>query len=262
MTIRTLIWHEHRHEKTNKLVASLYPEGMHGALKNAFKGDKDFIVDHALLDDDAEHGLSQKRLDETDVLLWWGHAAHGDVKDEIVERVAKRVWEGMGLIVLHSGHYSKIFKKLMGTPCSLKWREAGEKERVWIVNPNHPIAQGLPEMIEIENEEMYGEPFSIPEPLETVMISHFEGGEVFRSGVTYRRGAGNVFYFRPGHEAYTAYHNPMVLKVIKNATRWAYNPAKAWVGIHPSPNVPHDKAPNPLAVKGPQLHADGEEGYR
>jgi trehalose utilization protein len=262
MTIRTLIWHEHRHEKTNKLVAKLYPQGMHGALKNAFKGHKEFSVSHALLDDDAEHGLQQKRLDETDVLLWWGHAAHGDVKDEIVERVAKRVWEGMGLIVLHSGHYSKIFKKLMGTPCSLKWREAGEKERVWIVNPNHPIAQGLPEMIEIENEEMYGEPFSIPEPLETVMISHFEGGEVFRSGVTYRRGAGNVFYFRPGHEAYAAYHNPLVLAVIRNATRWAYNPAKPWVGIHPSPNVPADKALIPLEIKGPRLHADGEEGYR
>ena len=262
MTIRTLIWHEHRHEQTNKLVASLYPEGMHGALKKAYKGDKEFVVDHALLDDDEEHGLSQKRLDETDVLLWWGHAAHGDVKDEIVERVAKRVWEGMGLIVLHSGHYSKIFKKLMGTPCSLKWREAGEKERVWIINPNHPIAAGLPEMIEIENEEMYGEPFSIPEPLETVMISHFEGGEVFRSGVTYRRGAGNVFYFRPGHEAYTAYHNPLVLKVIKNATRWAYNPAKPWFGIHPSPNVPADKAPVPLEIKGPRLHEDGKEGFK
>ncbi len=262
MTIRTLIWHEHRHEKSNKLVAKLYPEGMHGAIRNAFKGDTDFSVDHALLDDDAEHGLSQKRLDETDVLLWWGHAAHGDVKDEIVERVAKRVHEGMGLIVLHSGHYSKIFKRLMGTPCSLKWREAGEQELVWIINPNHPIAAGLPECIKIDMEEMYGEPFSIPEPLETVMISHFEGGEVFRSGVTYKRGAGNIFYFRPGHEAYRAYHNPDVLRVIKNATRWAYNPAKAWAGIHPSPNVPHDKAPYPLEEKGEKLHAHGEEGYR
>ena len=262
MTIRTLIWHEHRHEKSNKLVAKLYPEGMHGALKNAYKGDKDFAVSHALLDDDAEHGLSQKRLDETDVLVWWGHVAHGEVKDEIVERVAKRVWEGMGLIVLHSGHYSKIFKKLLGTPCSLKWREAGEVERIWITNPNHPIAAGLPEMIEIEHEEMYGEPFSIPEPMETLMISHFEGGEVFRSGCTWQRGAGRIFYFRPGHEAYPTFYNPLVLQVIKNATRWACNPAKAWSGIHTAPNVPHDKAPIPLKVKGPRLHKDGEEGYR
>ncbi len=261
MTINVTIWHEHRHEQTNKLVQSLYPQGMHGALKKAFDGDKRFHVETALLEQ-PEHGLTQDRLDKTDVLTWWGHAAHGEVQDEIVERVAKRVWEGMGLIVLHSGHYSKIFKKLMGTPCSLKWREAGELERVWIVNPNHPIAAGLPERIDIEHEEMYGEPFSIPEPLETVMISHFEGGEVFRSGVTYQRGAGKVFYFRPGHEAYPTYHNPQVLQVIRNACAWAYNPAKPWTGIHPSPNVPHDKAPNPLEVKGPRLHADGEEGLR
>jgi trehalose utilization protein len=262
MTIRTLIWHEHRHEKSNKLVASLYPEGMHGALKKAYAGDKDFKVDHALLDDDAEHGLSQKRLNETDVLLWWGHAAHGDVKDEIVERVAKRVWEGMGLIVLHSGHFSKIFKRLMGTPCALTWREAGEKERLWVINPGHPIATGLPNYVEIEHEEMYGEPFSIPEPMETVFISHFDGGEVFRSGVTYQRGAGKIFYFRPGHEAYPTYHNPVVLGIIRNATKWAYNPAKSWTGIHDAPNVPHDKAPIPVEVKGPRLHKDGEQGLR
>jgi trehalose utilization protein len=262
MTIRTLIWHEHRHENKNKLVASLYPQGMDGALKRAFDGDKEFVVSQARLDDDAEHGLSQKRLDETDVLLWWGHVAHGEVKDEIVERVAKRVWEGMGLIVLHSGHFSKIFKRLMGTPCALKWREAGENERVWILNRNHPIAEGLPEQIFIEHEEMYGEPFSIPEPMETVMISWFEGGEVFRSGVTYQRGAGKIFYFRPGHEAYPTYKNPEVLRVIRNATRWAYNGTAKWKGIHDAPNVPHDKAPVPLEVKGPTLHEAGQEGFR
>jgi trehalose utilization protein len=262
MTIRVLIWHEHRHEKKNRLVAQIYPEGMHGALKNAFKGQEGFSVSHALLDDDAEHGLSEKRLADTDVLIWWGHVAHGEVKDEIVERVARRVHEGMGLIVLHSGHFSKIFKRLMGTPCALKWREAGENERIWILNRNHPITAGLPEQIFIEHEEMYGEPFSIPEPLETVMISWFEGGEVFRSGVTYQRGAGRIFYFRPGHEAYPTFHHPHVLQVIRNAVRWAHNPAPAWTAINDAPNVPHDKAPVPLTVKGPRLHQDGEEGYR
>jgi trehalose utilization protein len=260
--IRTLIWHEHRHEKKNKLVASIYPDGMDGALAKAFEGLKEFTVSRARQDDDEEHGLSQKRLDDTDVLLWWAHMAHGEVKDAIVERVVKRVHEGMGLIVLHSGHYSKVFKRLMGTPCSLKWREAGENERIWIMNPNHPIAEGLPEQIFIEHEEMYGEPFSIPEPQETVMISWFEGGEVFRSGVTYTRGAGKIFYFRPGHEAYPTYHNKQVLQVIRNATRWAHNPAKPWVGIYDAPNVPHDKAPVPLEVKGPRLHQDGEQGFR
>lgn len=261
MTIRTLIWHEHRHEKTNKLVAQLYPEGMHGALKKAFDGEKDFHVETALLDE-PEHGLTVERLAKTDVLIWWGHVAHGEVKDEIVERVVQRVWEGMGLIVLHSGHFAKVFKRLMGTPCSLKWREAGEVERLWVINRNHPIAAGLPEYIELPNEEMYGEPFTIPEPMETVFISWFEGGEVFRSGVTFQRGGGKIFYFRPGHEAYTSFNNAQVLQVVRNAARWACNPAKAWADIGEAPNVPHDKAPVPLEVKGPRLHADGEQGYR
>lgn len=261
MTIRTLIWNENRHEKKNKLVQQIYPKGIHGAIAQAFAGEADFTVDTATLDD-AEHGLSAERLAKTDVLLWWGHMAHGDVSDAVVERVAERVWQGMGLIVLHSGHFSKIFKRLMGTPCTLKWREAGEIERLWILNRNHPIAEGLPECITIEHEEMYGEPYAIPEPLETVMISWFEGGEVFRSGVTYQRGAGRIFYFRPGHEAYPTYHNKDVLHVIRNATRWAYNPQKPWSGILDAPNVPADKAPVPLEIKGPRLHEDGEDGFR
>ena len=146
-------------------------------------------------------------------------------KDEIVERVQERVWEGMGLIVLHSGHFSKIFKRLMGTPCALSWREAGEVERLWVLNTNHPIAAGLPPYFEIEHEEMYGEPFTVPEPLETLFISWFEGGEVFRSGLTYQRGAGRIFYFRPGHEAYPTYHNADVRRILGNAVNWAYNPA-------------------------------------
>jgi trehalose utilization protein len=261
MTIRVLIWNENQHEKKNKLVQKLYPDGIHNAVKAAFAGDRAIVAETATLDD-PEHGLTVDRLAKTDVLFWWGHMAHGEVKDEIVERVAQRVWEGMGIVILHSGHFSKIFKRLMGTPCALKWREAGEVERLWVINRNHPIAAGLPEYVEIEHEEMYGEPFSIPEPMETVFISHFEGGEVFRSGVTYTRGAGRVFYFRPGHEAYPTYHNKQVLQIIRNAAHWAYNPAKAWTGINDAPNVPHDKAPVPLTVKGPRLHQDGEEGYR
>lgn len=205
MSIRALVWGENVHEHKNEAVAELYPDGMHACIANLLGEDKNIITATATLQE-PEHGLTQEVLDNTDVLLWWGHAAHGDVSDEVVERVAERVWAGMGLIVLHSAHFSKIFKRLMGTPCALKWREAGERERLWVVNPRHPIAAGLPEYFELENEEMYGEPFSIPEPLETVFISWFQGGEVFRSGVTYRRGAGNIFYFRPGHETYPTYH--------------------------------------------------------
>jgi len=207
-----------------------------------------------------EHGLSEKRLAATDVLLWWGHAAHGEVKDEIVERVQKRIWEGMGLIVLHSGHYSKIFKRLMGTPCSLKWREAGERERVWAINRGHPIAQGIGECLEIGETEMYGEPFAVPEPLETVFVSWYEGGEVFRSGLTYQRGAGRIFYFSPGHETYPIYHNEGVQQVLRNAVHWAHNPAPAWSGITNAPNVPTDKAKEKIVQKGLRLHADGDKG--
>jgi len=196
------------------------------------------------------------------VLLWWGHKDHGAVTDAIVERVAKRVWEGMGLIVLHSGHFSKIFKRLMGSPCALSWREAGERERLWVVSPGHPIAQGLGPYFELEHEEMYGEPFSIPEPLETVFISWFQGGEVFRSGVTYRRGAGNIFYFRPGHETYPSYHDATVAMVLRNSVRWAHNATGAWAKVHDAPNVPVDKALEKIVERGPRLHQAGQAGFR
>jgi trehalose utilization protein len=261
MPIRALVWNENQHEQKNKLVQTLYPRGIHGAIASALEEGGGIEVRTATLDE-PEHGLSVDALAETDVLLWWGHAAHGRVEDAIVERVQQRVWEGMGLIVLHSGHFSKIFKRLMGTPCSLSWREAGEVERLWVVNRNHPIAAGLPPYFEIEHEEMYGEPFTVPEPLETVFISWFEGGEVIRSGLTYQRGAGRIFYFRPGHEAYPTYHDASVRKVLVNAVRWAFNPAPAWTSVGDAPNTPADKAPVPVEIKGPRLHADGEEGYR
>lgn len=218
--LRVTVWNENRHEKTNEKVRAVYPEGIHTAIGQGL-GTEDFEVRYATLDDDEEHGLSEQVLSETDVLFWWGHTAHGDVKDEIVERVHSRVLRGMGLIVLHSGHFSKIFKKLTGTSCDLKWREADEKERIWIVAPNHPIAEGLGEYIDLEREEMYGEHFDIPAPDELVMVSWFEGGEVFRSGCTFHRGQGKIFYFRPGHETYPTYYNEQVRRVLSNAAKWA-----------------------------------------
>jgi trehalose utilization protein len=218
--IRVTVWHEFRHEKTNPKVAELYPEGMHGTIA-AFLGKDAAIQVRTATLDEPEHGLTQEVLDETDVLIWWGHMAHAEVADEIVARAHKRVLEGMGLIVLHSGHYAKIFKALLGTTCSLKWREADDKERVWNINPSHPIAQGIGDYFEIPKEEMYGEPFGIPDPDELIFISWFTGGEVFRSGATWQRGHGRIFYFRPGHETYPAYHQAEVQKVITNAVHWA-----------------------------------------
>lgn len=218
--IRVTVWNEYRHEKTNAEIAKLYPEGMHGAIAKHLRA-QGFEVRTASLDE-PEHGLTEQALAGTDVLIWWGHMAHQEVRDEIVARVKQRILEdGMGLIVLHSGHYSKIFRALMGTSCSLKWREIGEKERLWVVAPGHPIAEGLGEYFEIPHAEMYGEHFDIPEPDTLVFISWFQGGEVFRSGCCFYRGRGKIFYFRPGHETYPIYHQAEVLRVIANAARWA-----------------------------------------
>lgn len=217
---RVLVWGENRHEKKNPKVAALYPQGMHETIAGFLRKEADLEVRTAWLDQ-PEHGLTKEVLADTDVLIWWGHMAHREVDDAIVQRVKTRVLEGMGLIALHSAHYSKIFKALMGTTCSLKWREASDKERLWNVCPSHPIAAGIGDYFEIPYEEMYGEPFGIPEPDELIFISWFTGGEVFRSGATWRRGHGRVFYFRPGHETYPTYHHPDVQRVITNATHWA-----------------------------------------
>ncbi|WP_170008564.1 ThuA domain-containing protein [Bacillus fonticola] len=213
------VWNEYRHEQKHEEVRKIYPNGIHQVLASAL-GEQGFDVKTATLDE-PEHGLTDNVLNNTDVLVWWGHLAHDEVSDDIVEKVQKRVWEGMGLIVLHSAHFSKIFKKLMGTGCDLKWREANEKERLWVVNPSHPIVEGIGEYIELEEEEMYGEHFDIPTPDELVFLSWFQGGEVFRSGATFRRGNGKIFYFRPGHETHPTYYNKQIQKVIGNAVKWA-----------------------------------------
>jgi trehalose utilization protein len=217
--LKVVVWNENRHEQTDQEVRDVYPEGIHGTIAS-FLGEAQFDVSTATLDE-PEHGLIDEVLNQTDVLIWWGHIAHHEVQDEVVEKVKQRVLDGMGLIVLHSGHFSKLFKTLMGTSCDLKWREASEKERIWIIDPSHPIVEGLGEYIELEKEEMYGEHFDIPTPDELVMVSWFEGGEVFRSGCTYKRGKGKVFYFRPGHETYPTYYNKDVQRVIMNAVKWA-----------------------------------------
>jgi trehalose utilization protein len=217
--LKVTIWNEFLHEKLHEEVRKVYPEGIHKAIADGLAS-FGFNISTAVLEE-PEHGLTEEVLANTDVLVWWGHMGHDRVEDAIVNRVHQRVLQGMGLVVLHSGHFSKIFKKLMGTTCDLKWREAGERERIWTVDPAHPIAEGIGEYIEIQQEEMYGEHFDIPAPDELVFVSWFEGGEVFRSGVTYHRGNGKIFYFRPGHETYPTYYNEQVLRVIANGIKWA-----------------------------------------
>jgi trehalose utilization protein len=220
MTIRVTVWNEFRHELQDKEVADVYPKGIHTAIAEGLREHSDLSVRTATLDE-PEHGLTNDVLNNTDVLIWWGHKAHKEVSDEIVDRVQQRVLNGMGLVVLHSGHFSKIFKRLMGTTCDLKWRESDDSERLWVVAPGHPIAQGIGQYIELDHEEMYGEHFDIPEPETLVFVSWFTGGEVFRSGCCYSRGAGRIFYFRPGHETMPTYYNPDIRRVILNGVRWA-----------------------------------------
>lgn len=213
------VWNEFRHEREDEAAREQYPDGIHETIAG-FLEERGFDTRMATLDE-PEHGLTEEVLEETDVLTWWGHIAHDEVEEAIVDRVQERVLEGMGLLVLHSGHYSKPFKRLMGTSCALKWREAEERERLWVVEPGHPITEGIDECIELSEAEMYGERFDVPAPDTLVFTSWFEGGEVFRSGCCYRRGAGRIFYFRPGHETYPIYRQPEIQRVLENAVEWA-----------------------------------------
>lgn len=235
--INVTIWNENVHEKTNSAVLELYPGGLHGFLAAQLKTD-DLNIRTATLEE-PEHGLSEDVLRNTDVLLWWGHAAHDKVQDAIVDRVQQHVWDGMGLLALHSAHMSKIFRRLNGTSGKLHWREVGERERLWVIDPAHPIAAGIPEHFELPYEEMYGEPFMIAEDAKAIIISWFEGGEVFRSGFTIQRGNGRMFYFRPGHETFPAFHDANVIKVIGNAIRW----------LKPSYRAPYPKTHMPDALE-------------
>ena len=233
--IKVTIFNEFRHEKQKESIRAIYPDGIHGAIKAGIE-DEEILVRTVTLDD-PECGLTQEVLDDTDVLLWWGHMAHHEVPDEVAQRVRDAVHSGMGAIFLHSGHHSKPFRLLMGTPCNLTWREDGDYELVWVVNPAHPIAKGIGRFIKLEEVETYGEPFSIPEPDELVFIGSYEGGEVFRSGCCWQRGNGRVFYFQPGHETYPIYHQPEIIKVIKNAIHWAKPTYRAVI------ECPHVKKP-------------------
>ena len=235
--IRVTVWNEFRHEKESSQIAELYPDGIHGAIAAFLGANEDITVRTATLDE-PEHGLTQEVLDSTDVLLWWGHMAHRFVEDAVVQRVYNRVMDGMGLIVLHSGHASKIFRKLMGTDCSkLCWREDGEMLRLWVMDHNHPIADGIADYIELPVDETYGEFFNIPKPDDLVFVSWAPGGEVFRAGCCWNRGLGRVFYFQPGHETYPIYYDANIQKVITNAVRWAYRPiiCRPRTGMHTRP---------------------------
>ena len=218
--LNVVVWNEFRHEKTNDVVKAIYPDGLHAVIKSFLDTNEDMEVTLAALDD-PEQGLSDELLEKTDVLLWWGHMAHGEVDDELVKKIQTRVYLGnMGFIALHSGHHSKPFKAIVGTNGNLSWGR-DQKEIMWTIMPQHPIAAGIPDHFLIEQEELYCEPFYIPQPDALVFGAWYEDGYIFRTGACFLRGAGKVFYFQPGHETCRSFYNPYVQKIITNAVYWA-----------------------------------------
>ncbi len=241
-TLRVMVWDENPPHADKQL----YPHGIRTVVAEGLArlgGDQ--LEVHTAHLDEPEQGCSYERLRQTDVLVWWGHARHGEVSDETVERIRQRVHhKGMGLVVLHSGHYSRPFQRVLNCTGHLKggWRElpGGEAEHVRVCAPWHPIAQGIDDFV-IEQEEMYGAPFDVPPPLVVVFQSYFPyGGETFPSGLCWTvgdgidpnftsgpgggknqgYGVGRVFYFRPGHETMPTYHLPIVQQIIYNGVLW------------------------------------------
>ena len=222
--MRITIYNEYGRDQQSVAGKRAYKNGLHCEIASIFDGVEDAVINRIVTIDtllnDPENGLTEQCLAETDVLFWWGHCRHDDVPDEVVDRVERRVKEGMGIIFLHSAHFSKAIKRLLGTPCSLRWREMREAERLWICNMNHPIAQGIEQGFRLTAEEMYGEYFNIPQPDDIIFLGWFQGGDVFRSGVTFHNEKGRIFYFQPGHETFPTYKNANVRKILYNAARW------------------------------------------
>lgn len=216
--MRVTIWNENIHEQRQPEVRAIYPDGIHGCIRRFLEQDATLSIRTATFDE-PEHGLSEEVLAETDVLVYWSHWMQDEFSDEVAQRIQKHVLRGMGLVALHSAHFSKMLRLLMGTTMTLRWRH-GDRERLFVTAPAHPIAKGVPPYFELPVEEMYGEYFDIPKPDDVVFTGWFAGGEVFRSGCTFTRGLGKIFYFQPGHETCPTYHHPVIQQVIANAVKW------------------------------------------
>ncbi|MFC4243416.1 ThuA domain-containing protein [Gryllotalpicola reticulitermitis] len=242
---RITVWNENWHEQNDPDVLTRYPDGIHGAIARGLAGHLGAAATvRTATQDQPEHGLTEEILAATDTLVWWGHMRHEAVADEVVGRVVEHVLGGMGLVVLHSGHFSRPFRRLLGTTCSLGWRNDAAREHVWTVSPRHPIVDGVDLPIVLDQHETYSEFFDIPAPDETIFLSSFSGGEVFRSGVTFTRGHGRIFYFSPGDEAYPIYHHPEIQKVIANGAQWVAQEGRP----HHAPAVVHLAEPEAAAA--------------
>ena len=218
--IRVLIWNEYVHELKDEHVAKVYPEGIHKCLGEFLGKDEELEISYAWLEKDENCGITPEILENTDVIIWWGHMAHKRVPDHVATMVQEAVLSGMGAIFLHSGHHSKPFRALLGTPCDLTWRESSDSETLWVIEPSHPITRDIDRYFILPREETYGEPFVIPTPDKLLLIGAYSGGEVFRSGCLWDRGNGKIFYFQPGHETFPTFYDPNVQSIIRNAVHF------------------------------------------
>ena len=242
--VRVLVWDEN----PGNAPADVYPNGIRGAIAEGLnRPDKRAPILAATAHlDEADQGCSEVALQAADVLIWWGHARHGQVTEETARRIYTQVHErGMGLILLHSAHYSKPLQWTLAASGHLKggWRVTSppDREEITVCAPRHPIAEGVRDFT-LESEEMYGAPFEVPAPQCVVFQSHFPlGKEYFPCGICWTvgrgktegftsgpgggvgegQGVGRVFYFRPGHETYPTYYNTTVRKILRNAVLWA-----------------------------------------
>lgn len=249
--IRVTIWNEYRHEREKERIRAIYPNGMHAAIRDYLVQYPELEITLAALDD-ADQGLPDEVLNNTDVLIWWGHMHHKEVSDELVTKIQRRVYMGkMGFIALHSAHHSKPFRALVGTSGNLTWGR-NQQEIMWNLLPTHPIAAGIPQSFYIESEELYAEPFFVPQPDELIFGSWYEDGYIFRSGMTFLRDAGKIFYFQPGHEECRSFYNPYVLRVIYNAIHWAKPslPGYEWKDHCPHPINNYDDVAAAGKLKG------------
>ncbi len=219
--IRVTVWNEFEDEIRKPDILELYPGGVHEHIASFLRKEEDMEVRTATFKDEIAFGIPDEVIDRTDVLILYSHMLQDMVSDERVQKVIDRVVnEGMGLIVLHSGLWNKLTQRLIGPGGYNGYREIRERERVWVVDQGHPIAKDLPIYFDFAHSEMYGEPATFPAPDELIFLSWYQGGEAARSGMTWRRGAGKIFYFSPGHARYDVMHSEYYQRVVINAVRW------------------------------------------
>lgn len=216
----------HPNEHTGKAEKN-YPGGIHIALKSIFESQEYDVV--TATQEQACNGLTDEILDNTDVLLWWSKNWDNELLNSVADKVVSRIREGMGAVFLHSAKNSKPFLRLTGTTSAtapVSWKEPGESERLFVVSPAHPIAEGIPSGYVIPNEEPYCEYFDIPKPDDIVFLGGFGNGMCIRAGVTFTRGAGKIFFFQPGHDSFPVYNDKVIRRIILNAVNWAKPVAK------------------------------------